>query len=259
MKIKEITSFKNPIFKTLSLISTGRGVKKQKLTLISGPKQVKEVLRDFTSKCEGLLYSGREEPGVEAPEGVTLYRLSPELFKRLDLYGTGSPLLLVRIDPLIEWDEKNWPAGCTLFIPFQDPSNVGAVIRTAAAFGAARAVILKESANPFHHRSARVAGSAIFRIPLFHGPSINDLARVTGKVLVLNQDRGKILSNYRFPRVFGLVPGLEGPGLPDNLNKLEALRIPMAPAVESLNVTVAAGIALYEWRRGRGRKNKKQH
>ncbi len=56
------------------------------------------------------------------------YRLSKPLFKELDVAGTNSPLLLVNVPPLPAWsDDQPWPEGCTLFIPFQDPENVGAV------------------------------------------------------------------------------------------------------------------------------------
>ncbi|MBW2092941.1 MAG: RNA methyltransferase [Deltaproteobacteria bacterium] len=257
MRIREITSLSNPAMKKFMLVLTGRGIKKHNLAFISGPKQVSEVLQDFPSKCYGIICRGREAIDIKVPEDATIYRLSSELFKRLDLYGTGFPLLLVRVDPLKNWDDADWPTGCTLFVPFQDPSNVGAVIRTAVAFGVSRAVFLKEAAHPFHHRSVRVAGPAIFRIPLFQGPSLNELAQVKGRLLALKQGQGKNIAKYRFPRTFGLVPGLEGPGLPDNLKHLEALNIPIEPSVESLNAAMAVGIVLYEWRRGKNKKTQK--
>ena len=44
--------------------------------------------------------------------------------------------------------EEPWPAGCTLFIPFQDPENVGAGSRSAAAFGVGRAVLFEGGSAP---------------------------------------------------------------------------------------------------------------
>ncbi|MFX0200597.1 MAG: TrmH family RNA methyltransferase, partial [Candidatus Hodarchaeota archaeon] len=56
------------------------------------------------------------------------------------------------------------------------------------------------------------------------------------------------IAKYKFPSSFGLLPGLEGPGLPDNLKQMTSLAIPMEPRVESINAALATGIALYLWR-----------
>lgn len=124
---------------------------------------------------------------------------------------------------------------------------MGAVIRSAAAFGVARIVLLKEAAHPYHHASLRTAGSAVWRTRILEGPSISEL-KVTGVPLVTLSPQGKDLGAYRFPQSFGLVPGLEGPGLPHVLRRAECLSIPMSPGVESLNAALATGIALYAWR-----------
>lgn len=231
---------------------SGKGIKKHDLALLSGHKQVAEVLQEFPEKCSGVLLAERMHAPVGATRGeIGTYQLAPELFGDLDLYGTDHPILLVRTTPFSGWDQSRWPAGCTLFVPFQDPANVGAVIRSGAAFGVSQVVLLQGAAHPFLPKSMRVAGSCLFRVPMVTGPSIRDLPQ-TGAPLITLSPRGTDIGRYRFPETFGLVPGLEGPGLPSNLRLLESLSIPMGRNVESLNAALATGIALYVWRSGKG-------
>lgn len=251
MLIKEITSRSNPEYKMFIRLLKGQGVKKHGLTLISGLKQALEVAKDFPERCEGVI-SGKGALSWEGlPEGAPRYLLSDDLFREVDMHGTGPPILLVRVARLPLWEARSRPPGCTLFIPFQDPVNVGAVIRCAAAFGVARVVLLKESAQPFHHKSIRAAGSTVLRVPLFEGPSIQQLATTEFPIITLSAG-GKRLDAHTFPPSFGLLPGLEGPGLPREAAHFPALAIPMEPGVESLNAAVATGIALYVWRLKRG-------
>jgi tRNA G18 (ribose-2'-O)-methylase SpoU len=111
--------------------------------------------------------------------------------------------------------------------------------------------MLKEAANPFHPKSLRVAGSALFRIPILEGPSILELSSTDVPVIGLSPD-GRDVAGFRFPPTFGLLPGLEGKGLPREQKKGPTLSIPMAQGVESLNTAVAAAVVLYLWRRQSG-------
>jgi 16S rRNA (guanine(527)-N(7))-methyltransferase RsmG len=246
--VKEIVSPNNPFFKKLLKSLKTRGIRKEGLALLTGPKQVREVLESFRETCAGIIYS---DPDTIAPlgnmGGMPRYRLHRDLFRQLDVYETGQAILLVKVPTFDRWVDTEWPGGCSLFVPFQDPRNVGAVIRSAAAFGVARIVLLKEAAHPYHHASLRTAGSAVWRTPILEGPSISDL-NVTGVPLITLSPQGKALGTYRFPQSFCLVPGLEGPGLPHALRNAECLSIPMSPGVESLNAALATGIALYAWR-----------
>jgi len=166
----------------------------------------------------------------------------------LDTAGTHAPLLMVRTPEMPAWDDAAaWPEGCTLFVPFQDPENVGAVLRSAAAFGVPRVVLLREAAHPFHPKAARAAGTALFQVEMLRGPSIQDLASGHAPIIALDAD-GPDLNSVPWPDRFGLVPGVEGPGLPGVLRKGPKRRIPMAPGVESLNAAVATAVALYAWR-----------
>lgn len=248
MRVKEIISRSNPAFKRFLTLLSGHGIKKAGVTLISGPKQVREVLTEFPDRCEGIILRDQQEvPEAGISVGIPLYRLNAELFREIDVFGTHQPILLIRCEPLPIWDRKDQTSGCSLFIPFQDPANVGAVIRSAAAFGVSRVILLKEAAHPFHYKSARVAGSALLRVPMLAGPSIYELSRSTTPIITLST-KGHPVDSFRFPSAFGLLPGLEGPGLPETPRQWHALAIPMEPGVESLNAALATGIALYVWK-----------
>ena len=251
--VKEIASPSNARFRMLRSLLTGKGIRKEGQTLLSGVRFLDEIVKTSPRLCRGWItpQDKRKAPPPPAglPEGTTWYRLDNALFRELDVSGTKAPLLLADLPPMQAWNDSEWPAGCTLFVPFQDPENAGAVLRTAAAFGAARAILLSEAAHPFLPKSQRAAGSALFRIPLFSGPSINDLDVKGAPLLTLSQE-GRKISSCDWPEMFGLLPGLEGPGLPERFKKENALRIPMEPGAESLNAAAAVAVALYEWRHG---------
>ncbi len=247
--MKKINSENNATFKLFLKLTKARGIKKNGLALLSGPKQVREVFNDFPDRCAGIIFSDQHVPPAESTSaGIPSYCLNTAMFRQVDIYDTGHPILLVRVDPFAGWDEKPGASGCTLCVPFQDPANVGAVIRSAAAFGVPRVVFLKEAAHPFHHKSLRVAGSALFRVPIFEGPSIYDL-KPFGLPMVTLSPAARDAKDFAFPASFCLVPGLEGPGLPDHLRDSTCLSIPMEPGVESLNAAMATGIILYLWKR----------
>jgi tRNA G18 (ribose-2'-O)-methylase SpoU len=107
-------------------------------------------------------------------------------------------------------------------------------------------VVLKEAAHPFHYKSTRAGGSALFRVPISDGPSIQQLGSAKFPIITLSAE-GEDIRKFAFPESFCLLPGLEGPGLPLELRHLKLLSIPMERGVESLNAALATGIALYLW------------
>jgi len=250
-EVRTIHSDANPTFKLLRTALTGRGIRKHGHALLAGMRPILEVVRDFPERVVAWVTSeGAPAPPATAPSRIAWVQVSPACFRELDAAGTGGPLLLIAAPPLPDWNDAEWPDGCTLFVPFQDPENVGAVLRTAAAFGVARVVLLQEAANPFHPRSTRAAGSALLRVPMQRGPALADL-HVQGAPLLPLATTGRDLGGFEFPARFGLLPGIEGPGLPDALRTPEALAIPMQQGTESLNAAAATAIALYAWSRQR--------
>ncbi len=248
--VREITSPSNPQFRIARDLLGGRGIRKHGRALIAGARIIGEVLRDQKDQVEAWLSVVNDAPPPETIRSTTTWiKLDPTLHRELDLVGTGGPLLMVRVPQISDWDhDAPLPDGCTLFVPFQDPENVGAVIRSAAAFGVAQIILLQEAAHPFHPKATRAAGPAVFQVPLRFGPSIQRLQATDGRLVPLGLG-GLPIDRTPWPDRFGLVVGLEGPGLPEALRSHPQQRsVPIAPGVESLNAATAAAIALYAWK-----------
>jgi 16S rRNA (guanine527-N7)-methyltransferase len=252
-EVREVASESNATFRLLRDLLTGKGVRKHGVALLAGAKATAEVVARHPASVEGWITRPDDPPPpAEISPRAVWQRLDEPLFRELDVSGTKAPLLLIKAPEFEVWNPHDeWPEGCTLFVPFQDPENVGAVLRSAAAFGVPRVVLLREAAHPFHPKSLRASGPAVLGLKLLSGPSIADLASGEVPLIALDAD-GPDLASAPFPPRFGLIPGVEGPGLPAHLRKGLTRRIPIAPGVESLNAAAAAAVALYEWTRGRG-------
>jgi 16S rRNA (guanine527-N7)-methyltransferase len=257
--VKKIQSDKNALFKEMKKLLGSRGIKKSGQALVAGSKPIAEAFKNHPALCDAWISSGdREPPPHDAPDQFTWYQLAPRLFEVLDVFGTHAPLLRLRVPPIDSWQPVDgFGHGCSLLVPFQDPENVGAVIRSAAAFGARQVILLAESAHPFHPRSLRASGGTVMSIRLRQGPFLRELPADL-PIIALSAE-GTDIRNTVFPPSFGLLIGLEGPGLP-SIWRRNARCIPIKAAVESLNAAAAAAVALYEWSRqaGADRKSKRQ-
>ncbi|MCD6307714.1 MAG: RNA methyltransferase [Candidatus Latescibacteria bacterium] len=248
-KIVTITSESNKTFREFRSLLGKRGIKRHGKTLVAGARIIADLARLRPDIIRGWIVASadhRQPPGMSC--SVPVYQLGWDLFRILDVNGTNYPILLVDVPELPGFDEEKVREKAILAIPFQDPTNVGAAIRSAAAFGIRTVILLKESANPFHQKSIRAAGPALFTIGLTTGPSIRDLSFSSYEIVALDKD-GEDIGSFRFPERFVLVPGLEGSGLPDLFRSRHRVSIPISPAVESLNASVAASIALYCWKK----------
>ncbi|MFW5874604.1 MAG: 16S rRNA (guanine(527)-N(7))-methyltransferase RsmG [bacterium] len=246
--VKTIESEQNQTFRDLKKLLTGKGAKKQQKALISGKKQVDEAVSAFGRQCLGWISgTGKQPPPDNLPAHAVWYQLEPRLFRILDSIGTNSPLLLVKTPDIPAWDPiEGLPAGCSVLIPFQDPENVGTVIRSAVAFGADSVILLAEAAWPFHPRAVRASGGAVMHARMLLGPSVRKLPE--NLPLVCLSAGGSPVDEFEFPDTFGLLPGIEGPGLPGHLRG-KSVSVPIRPEAESLNAATATAIALYVWSR----------
>jgi 16S rRNA (guanine(527)-N(7))-methyltransferase RsmG len=250
--VRNVESSDNPTFKFLNKLGNSRGIKKTGRTLVSGEKLVEEMVDKHPDLCEMWMTTKTMPFHRRLPSHVERIELSPRLFQALDSFGTGFPMICAVVPLMTPWQpEEGFPRGCSVLVPFQDPENIGAVIRSAAAFGASQVIVTAEGANPFHPKAVRASAGAVFTVRLRSGVFITDIP--PDLPLVALSAEGEDIRNVTFPDAFGLLVGAEGPGLPEKFRK-HAVGFATARGMESLNAAVAASLALYEWAGRKGRR-----
>ncbi|WP_028605414.1 23S rRNA (guanosine(2251)-2'-O)-methyltransferase RlmB [Ottowia thiooxydans] len=139
-----------------------------------------------------------------------------------------------------------------------DPHNLGACLRVADGAGAHAVIAPKDHAAGINATVAKVASGAAETVPYF---MVTNLARTLGELKERNiwitgtaEDADKTLYEVDLAGPTALVLGAEGAGMRQLTRKTcdQLMSIPMMGAVESLNVSVASGVCLYEARRQRG-------
>ncbi len=136
-----------------------------------------------------------------------------------------------------------------------NPSNLGAVLRTAEAAGVAGVIVSTNSADVFSPKALRAAMGASFRLPVWDNADFDDALRwAKARELITTAADASAVSSYtdidwKTPRL--LILGSEAHGLSvDELASIDqAIKIPMENSVESLNLAVSAGTILFEAKR----------
>jgi TrmH family RNA methyltransferase len=245
--MKRVTSANHPLVKHLVKLRQNRDYRYDHQSLvIEGIKPLEELARHARFKLivtynEAMIPLGAEVDeilivndtvmkkvsGMQSPEGLVAEIAMPE------------PASLQGLKRILALDGVS------------DPGNVGTMLRSALALGWDGVFILDDSCDPFNDKALRAARGATFRLPLSWGNieklkeliKENDLAP-----LVANID-GAELSKIKNSHGVLLVMGNEAHGPSKEIKELcQAVTISMPGSMESLNVSIAAGIMMYTLR-----------
>ncbi len=139
----------------------------------------------------------------------------------------------------------------------QDPGNLGTILRSAEALGAAGIFLTEGTVSPYNSKVLRGSAGSIFRLPFVRIPSAEliRLLRARGvRLLATSSHQGTPLPQVSWTLPLAIFIGNEGAGLSRELTREmdETVAIPQAAQVESLNAGVAASIVLYEAARNIG-------
>ncbi len=245
--MQKITSRQNEEFKLWSQCLDSKGVQTHHMAILAGKKATEDTLKRHSKEVIAVLVPENMSTDIDHPEQ---FSLDEKLFKIMDVSGTGQPLLVVKVPDFKILDSKILLKGCSVYLTLQDPRNIGAVLRSAAAFNVSNIILGDGAAHPFHPLSLRAASGCVLDLKYFKSSGELNISLKSFTTVALDMD-GKNLAEFKFPKDFILVPGTEGPGLEQSFLPSHRVHINISKNAESLNAAAATAIALYEWSKQR--------
>ena len=258
-----ISSTSNPLVKRFRELARGG---RSAHVLLDGEHLLDEALRSGLP-IEVVAFADRSEAGGTngiadraQQSGARILSVSDKVLSAMSPVRQPSGVVAIAARPARPLADAfaRAPQLVLILSDVQDPGNVGAIVRAAEACGATGVVVAGRSADPFGWKALRGSMGSTFRMPVVSNVGLQDAARearARGVRLLAAVPRGGTplpISNLRTP--VAVVMGGEGSGLPGDIitDADERITIPMAPAVESLNVATAAALIAYEASRQRG-------
>lgn len=238
--------------------------------LITGLQPVREAIRVHGERLERVLVEERGGPQIEAvarfatDRGATVARVTRGDLDRASkgarhqgAIAYAPDLAIIGIDELAT--DLASDAVIVALDEIEDPQNFGAVIRSAVALGATAIVWPEHHAAPLSPATFRASAGAVEHARLCRVgalPSALDRLRAAGAAVVgLDANADKDIRDVSTDGPVVLVIGAEGKGLRKPVKRActELAKLPMSGVLDSLNASVAGGIALYELLRRRPR------
>lgn len=263
--IRSITSRDNSLLRLARAVRDGKDTE---YIFVEGLRLCEEALRS-TLKIEAVIVSEellRKERSSEAIAQLSqASRRSASVSEKLleSISYTKTPQGIVVLAERPESSEKRLSASLqnnsllVVLHQINNPVNVGAILRTAEAAGAGGVITTKNTSDPFSPKSLRGAMGSAFRLPIWVGPGYEEMiawCRKRGTETVCADGEATLpYTELDWTVATALVLGPESTGLTAGETKSasQVVSIPMHRAVESLNVSVAAGILLFEAARQR--------
>ncbi|MEI8394001.1 MAG: 23S rRNA (guanosine(2251)-2'-O)-methyltransferase RlmB [Rhodospirillaceae bacterium] len=200
---------------------------------------------------------GLKRPPPNSVAKPELERLLPQGAVHQGVALEVAPLPEVDLEDLLRLPEDQHPGAVVVLDQVTDPHNIGAIMRSAAAFGAGAVIVTERHAPEATGVLAKSASGAVDVVPLVRvtnlARTLEDLQKAGYWCVGLDESGRRSLPELDITGRLALVLGAEGAGLRRLTRERcdEIARLPTTGPISSLNVSNAAAVALYEWARVR--------
>jgi TrmH family RNA methyltransferase len=236
--MRTVASRHNPAYKVLSELKRDKGV-----MLLEGRRLVEDALsRGITPRMVAVTQGfARVFDLAAAPDVV----LSEILFAGISETETPQGILAFFDIPWAGMGEIAAQERLVILDGLQDPGNVGTIVRTAEAFGFTGMMILEGTASPFSSKAVRSSMGSCLGLRIARA-GIEDVRGLPHRILAVTASGRKRLAAGGYRGKVAVCLGQEASGIREELLEVshETVFIPMEGRTESLNVAVAAGIAM---------------
>lgn len=257
--MKKITSRDNPIIKSAARLKQKKYRSRENLFLLEGKKLVQEALNllcEVNTLFIDMHRMGEYEDITNQGGCRDCYQVSSEVMAVLS--DTETPQGIVAVLPVPDYDLQalSRKAGSMVYLDrLSDPGNLGTIIRTGWAFGAAAILLSPDCVDPYNPKVVRASMGGVLSIPILENITVQhlmDLKKRGFEVLCTTLQAAHSIYDKDLAGKKVFVIGNESQGVSQEVLETAdiSLKIPMRPGIDSLNAAVACGIILSEvWRK----------
>ena len=265
-----LTSLRNPRVKDIVQLRNRRHREREGRFVVEGRRELTAAANagfpvQTVYHCEDF-YGGHDERGLLdrlTAAGATCEATDRTVFERISYRRTPDGLLGVATTPSLalaeireRCAEKTNGSLWLVAAGIENPGNLGAMLRSADAAGVHGVLLADPLVDVFNPNAVRASLGALFSVPIAvaSAADVRDwLHRRRIRVYVASPDACDAYTNANLRGDVALVVGSESAGLSEDwLTSHQALHIPMAGQVDSINASAAAALLLFEARRQRG-------
>ena len=258
--VPPITSLQNPRIKQAVKLRDRKGRVEQNRIIIDGAREISRAIAanvdlDEAFICEEFCRSDESQTLLaQLPEiSVNLLHVSPAVFDKLAYGERQEGIIATAHTPAPTLAELHLPPhACVAVLEgVEKPGNVGAVLRSADAAGIAALIVADGATDLYNPNAIRASLGAIFTVPVCAASSAEALAWLRERqlpIVAARVDGQRYYHQVDYTRGAAIVLGSEADGLTQfwYADDITPIKLPMLGVVDSLNVSVTAGVLFYE-------------
>lgn len=254
-----ITSTRNPRIKAVADLREPRERRERGLILIDGRREIERavaagIVCEEAYVCHDLLEGDVSQALLAAlrERGAAVVAVNAVVYEKIAYGNRADGILVVARRPNAEFRyEPNRERPLYIVIDgLEKPGNIGAIVRTADASGAAAVVVTDPMCDCFGPNAIRAATGAVFTVPIMEATSdvVRDRMLDAGvQIIAAMPDAKHLYTEYDYTVPTALILGSEARGLGGAWRDCAApARVPMLGRCDSLNVSVTAAVFCYE-------------